>query len=81
MNLPEVTKVESLEIDESAIALVLSVTGRMSPESRHNAGVALRAAIPNLSIPVLVLDGGTRLEVLKASDVKTLSELLGITAL
>lgn len=77
----EVDKIESLEIDDSAIALVLSIEGRISPEARMNMRKELTASLPRLNVPVLILDAGARLSVIKALDAKVLSELVGDDAL
>jgi hypothetical protein len=72
----KVSKIESLEVDESAIAIVVTVPGRLSPEGRLNARDQLRECLPGLKVPWIILDAGARMEVLKASDAKTLDELL-----
>jgi hypothetical protein len=76
MSTIEVSKIESLEVDESAIALLVTYPGRMSPESRHSIHEQITRSIPRLTVPVLVLDGDMQIKVLKASDAKTLQELL-----
>jgi hypothetical protein len=76
----EATKVDALEVDETAIALLIAMPGVISQATRHNVLKSVAVAIPNLKISVLILDGGTKINVLKASDAKTLSEILGTEA-
>lgn len=71
-----IERIETLEVDESAIAIVLSSPGLVSPEQASAINDEFKRAIPKLKIPVLLLFGGMRLNVLKASDAKTLRELI-----
>lgn len=70
-------RVESLVVDESAIALIVSSDEAMRIEECDNILKNIQNALPNLKIPVFVMDRGLKLQVLRAIDAKRLEEVIG----
>lgn len=77
MNGFEIEKLQSIEVDESSIALLVSSAGHLTPEARHHVAQTIKNTLPDLKIPILVIDRGLRIEVLKASAAKTIQEAIG----